>query len=99
MRNRRPGDGVVRLWRNDTLLESEKRTVDDRGKAPEAVRYVRAERLSTRDASKGPSEERVCVVEETAVTIDVDGVETYTVLCNPTDKLAMAVGFLFAAAF
>jgi len=60
-----------------------------------AVKYVRADRISTGDKKAHPEEEKVCVVEETAVMIDVEGVETYTLLCTPTDTLAMAAGFLF----
>ena len=64
-------------------------------KHPETVRYVRADRISTGDAAERTKEENVCVVEEVPVTIDVEGVETYTLLCTPTDKRALAVGFLF----
>jgi FdhD protein len=61
----------------------------------EAVKYVRAERVSTGGKDKGPEPEEVCVVEEAAVLIDVEGFENYNVLCTPTDIQAMAVGFLF----
>jgi FdhD protein len=61
---------------------------------PESTREVRADRVAT-DASVPPEAEIVCVVQEVPVTIDVDGVETYTVLCTPTDPQAMAVGFLY----
>ncbi|UCG51713.1 MAG: formate dehydrogenase accessory sulfurtransferase FdhD [Candidatus Latescibacterota bacterium] len=64
-------------------------------KRPEALKSVRADRISTGDASKQSEEEDVLVVEETAVTIDIGGSETYTVLCTPTDLRAMAAGFLF----
>jgi FdhD protein len=60
------------------------------------VRSVRAERISTAGAKTSPVEEEVCVVREAPVMIDVEGVETYTVLCTPADKQAMAVGFLFS---
>jgi FdhD protein len=63
-------------------------------KQPQAVKYVRADRVST-GGQAPPTAEEVCVVEESAVMIDVQGVETYTLLCTPTDRLAMAVGFLF----
>jgi FdhD protein len=69
--------------------------MNDPDERPEAVKYVRADRISTGDAAQQPDKENVCVVEEAAVTIDVDGVESYTVLCTPTDTRAMAVGFLF----
>jgi FdhD protein len=64
-------------------------------KHSDAVRYVRADRISTGDAAEQPAEENVCVVKEAAVTIDVEGVETYTLLCTPTERRALAVGFLF----
>ena len=70
--------------------------MDEPDKHPEAIRYVRAERVSTGNAAERPEEENVCVVEEAAVTIDVEGVEAYTILCTPIDKRAMAVGFLFS---
>lgn len=69
--------------------------MDEPDKHPEAVRYVRADRISTGDALERSEEETVCVVEETPITIDVEGIETYTFLCTPTDKRAMVVGFLF----
>lgn len=70
--------------------------MDDSDKHPEAVRYVRADRISTADAASQTKEEKVCVIQEAPVTIDVEGVETYTVLCTPTDQRALAVGFLFS---
>lgn len=76
-------------------MESSQPTMDEPNKHPEAVRYVRAERVSTGDAAERPEEENVCVVEEAPVTIDVEGVETYTLLCTPTETRALAVGFLF----
>jgi FdhD protein len=69
--------------------------MDEPDKHPEAVRFVRADRISTGDAKARREEENVCVVEEAPVTIDVEGVETYTLLCTPTDKRALTVGFLF----
>ncbi|UCH83527.1 MAG: formate dehydrogenase accessory sulfurtransferase FdhD [Candidatus Latescibacterota bacterium] len=69
--------------------------MDDRDTHPEAVTHVRARRICTGKRRKDPVDEDVCVVGETAVTIDVDGVESFTVLCTPTDRLAMAAGFLF----
>ena len=41
-------------------------------KHSEAVKYVRADRISTADAAKQPESENVCVIEEAAVTIGVD---------------------------
>jgi FdhD protein len=66
----------------------------DRNEKP--VTSVRADRISTSDADRKPVEEDVCVVREVPVKIDVEGVETYTVLCTPADRRAMAVGFLFS---
>ena len=75
-------------------MGSSELTEDRPDKSPEAVRYVLAERISTGDAADQPKEEKVCVIEEVPVTIDVEGVETYTFLCTPTDRRALAVGFL-----
>jgi len=58
------------------------------------MRRVRARRISTGDKPGRPIEEDVLIVEETAVTIDVEGVEAYTLLCTPSDRHALAVGFL-----
>jgi FdhD protein len=66
----------------------------DTQKPPEATRNVHADRVAT-DVPAAPESEQVCVVREVPVTIDVEGVETYTVLCTPTDQRAMAIGFLF----
>jgi FdhD protein len=64
-----------------------------------AVQQVRAERISTQDPSLPSNVEEICVVEEAAVSIDVDGVETYTILCTPTETRALAAGFLFTEGF
>jgi len=60
----------------------------------EAVTHVPADRISTGDAAQGAEKEDVCVVEEAPITIDVEGIETYTLLCTPTDTRALAAGFL-----
>jgi len=62
----------------------------------EPVSSVRARRISTTDAS-GASvvEEDVGVAVEAPITIDVEGIENYTLLCTPTDTRALALGFLF----
>lgn len=70
--------------------------MDRSDKHRDALRIVRADRLSTGDDSEGITEEKVCVIEEAPVTIDVEGVENYTILCTPTDRKALAVGFLFS---
>lgn len=62
---------------------------------PEGLRFVNADRISTGDAESKPQAEEVCVIAETPLTIDVEGIETYTTLCTPTDRQALAVGFLF----
>lgn len=69
--------------------------MDEPTKQPDAVRTVRADRITTKDEVREPTEENVCIVEETPLVIDVEHVETYTILCTPTDRLALAVGFLF----
>ena len=66
----------------------------EKNKSP--VTSVPAQRISTTGASLETVSEDVCVVRETPVVIDVEGIETYTVLCTPADKLAMAAGFLFS---
>ncbi len=77
-------------------MESNKLNMDDSNRHPEAVKYVRAERISTGDDAEQPVEENICVVEEVPVTIDVEGMASYTLLCTPTDKRALAIGFLFS---
>ena len=62
----------------------------------EPVRYVQARRISTADdASAASSDEEVGVVIEAPVVIDLEGIETYTVMCTPTDRKALALGFLY----
>ncbi|MGD8413857.1 MAG: formate dehydrogenase accessory sulfurtransferase FdhD [Candidatus Latescibacterota bacterium] len=70
--------------------------MDERENKSNPVTSVHANRISTTDEAAAPVGEDVCVVREAPVKIDVEGVETYTVLCTPTDKLAMAVGFLYS---
>jgi FdhD protein len=69
--------------------------MDESNKQVSSMKYVRAQRISTEDAGRHPLEEKVCVVREAPLTIDVEGVETYTLLCTPMDELALAAGFLF----
>jgi FdhD protein len=61
-----------------------------------ATREVSARRLSTADAPAPAEDETVTVVREAAVTIDVERVETYTLLCTPDDNVALATGFLLS---
>jgi FdhD protein len=66
-----------------------------RDKHPRATRVVRAERISTEPEPTSPTPEEICVAEEAPVKIDVEGVETYMLLCTPMDRKALAVGFLY----
>jgi FdhD protein len=68
--------------------------MDESRKQLAGVKYVRAERISTGGETKKPQEEQVCVVQETPVNIDVEGIETYTLLCTPVETLALTAGFL-----
>jgi len=70
--------------------------MSDKETHPRAVRYVQADRITTEHAAGHSVAESVCVVEEAAVTIEVEGVETFTILCTPTERRALAVGFLFS---
>jgi FdhD protein len=63
---------------------------------PEAVRRVAARRISTNGTARDPVDEGVVVVREAAVTIDVEGLDTYTVLCTPYERRALALGFLLS---
>jgi len=60
----------------------------------EIIRKTPAQRISTAGAGAKPVEESVCVVLEAPMTIDVQRVESYTLLCTPGDNLALATGFL-----
>lgn len=60
----------------------------------DVMRRIPARRLSTGEAIKPPIDEDVFVIEEAPLSIDVERVETYTLLCTPADKEALAVGFL-----
>ncbi|MFH1842138.1 MAG: formate dehydrogenase accessory sulfurtransferase FdhD [bacterium] len=62
---------------------------------PEGVKQVQAERISTGETVQPPATETVTVIHETPLTLDVEGIETYTLLCTPTDRQALAVGFLY----
>ena len=62
----------------------------------EAVKYVRANRISTGKSPEQSVEEDVCIIQEAPVVIDVESLENYTLLCTPIDKLALAAGFLFS---
>ncbi|MCF7810879.1 formate dehydrogenase accessory sulfurtransferase FdhD [bacterium] len=63
---------------------------------PKAIQTIKAHRISTEDPTLHPREEEVNVIIETSLHIDIEGIETYTLLCTPIDRLAMAAGFLFS---
>jgi FdhD protein len=69
--------------------------MDRRDKHLKGVRLVVADRISTSGVDENAAEEKTCVVEEAPVTIAVEGLDSYTLLCTPTDMRALAVGFLF----
>jgi FdhD protein len=60
----------------------------------QAVRSLQVRRISTGGDAATPVEESVGVVVEAPVTLDVEGVGSYTVLCTPADQHALALGFL-----
>jgi FdhD protein len=60
----------------------------------DSIRKAPAQRICTAGDGAKPVEESVHVVLEAAVTIDVQRVESYTLLCTPDDNLALATGFL-----
>ncbi len=62
----------------------------------EPVSSIRARRVSI-DCEGNPSviDEDVGVAVEAPITIDVEGIENYTLLYTPTDTRALALGFLF----
>jgi FdhD protein len=68
----------------------------DSRQRPQAVRNVQAHRIST--GAHGPRvvEEEVGVVLEDLVTIDVERLELYTLLCMPHERRALVAGFLLS---
>ena len=70
--------------------------MDTYNKQNSAIRTLQAHRLSTTDSSAPPVHENVNVIIEAPLIIDVEGIEQYTILCTPIDKLPMAAGFLFS---
>ena len=77
-------------------LKAQKPVTDKPDRNLAALRTLKARRISTADPAASPREERVDVVIETPLIIDVEGIEQYTILCTPIDQRAMAVGFLFS---
>ena len=64
----------------------------------EPVENLRARRiLSTANGEQESTDEDVGVVVEAPLTIDVEGIENYTLLCTPTDTKELAAGFLLSA--
>jgi formate dehydrogenase assembly factor FdhD len=63
---------------------------------PGGVEYADVLRISTGAEKAEPQPERVGIVPERPVTIDVERVESYTLLCTPTDRRALAAGFLLS---
>ena len=70
--------------------------IDNPDSFPEAIRTVQAHRISTADPAASPREEKVDVIVETPLIIDVEGVGQCTIPCTPIDKLPLAAGFLFS---
>jgi len=68
--------------------------MNDSDNHPNAVRFVQADRILTGEGADRSQEEKVCVIEEVPVTIDIEGVEVYTLLCTPIDLRELAAGFL-----
>ncbi len=61
--------------------------------AARSARRVDAVRLSTSDTP--PSGEKCDVVVEQPLSITIDGIGTYTLMCTPCDTMSLAVGFAF----
>jgi FdhD protein len=59
------------------------------------LRYVPAHRVSTEDAKAPSKVETVGVVLEAPLTIEIMGVGSFTIMCTPGDRRALALGFLF----
>ncbi len=59
-------------------------------------RNVPARRITITDQASSSRPDPVNVIVESPLIIDVEGIEHYTILCTPIDKLAMAAGFLFS---
>jgi FdhD protein len=70
--------------------------MDNSKKNPEPVIKVRAVRITAEENKIHSSDEDVNIAEEAPLTIDVEGVENYTLLCTPSDKKALALGFLLS---
>jgi len=61
----------------------------------EPVESLRARRISATESGElETTDEDVGVVVEAPLTIDIEGIETYTLLCTPSDTKELAAGFL-----
>jgi FdhD protein len=80
----------VKIWPLSVAAESDCMSKE------ESIRTASARRISTAGAGAEPVKEDVSVVLEAPVSIDVQKVESYTLLCTPDDNLALATGFLLS---
>jgi FdhD protein len=62
----------------------------------EPLDEVQTTRIRTDGGTEQPVSGREKVAVETPVTIDVEGFGSYTVLCSPSDRRALAVGFIYS---
>ena len=65
-------------------------------KDPHTVRAVRPARISTAGGAPAPVDDPGDLIVEAPLTLDVQGVGAYTIMCAPENTVALAVGFLFA---
>jgi len=61
-----------------------------------ALQLVRATRISTAGGPLASAGESLRVPREVALTIDLQGIDSYTLLCTPGDKVPLAAGFLLS---
>lgn len=69
--------------------------MDDGSDANGAARQVEATRINTSGHAPAATRDAGEVVVEAPLTIDVQGVGSYTIMSAPVDTTALAVGFLF----
>jgi FdhD protein len=60
------------------------------------IRAIRAVRVATDGSAVEPVQESVPVVREAVVTIDVAGLDRYSLLCTPGDLHELTLGFLLS---
>ncbi len=75
------------------MSQEDKKTVKTQDEAIEAIKAVEIFRIVAGESVDGKSSDKVIV--ELPVTIMVNGVGSFTILCTPTDLTALAVGFVF----